>query len=122
MSGEHGHGGPPPGEAPRWLDDPANLRKLTRGFFGFAALVFLLDVVFFFVHKHASFGGEHGEAHGLQAVETWFGFYSLYGFLGIVLLVVGAVALRKLVMAPEDFYSRDYPESRDDADGGSHHG
>jgi len=125
MSGDHGHGGPPPGEAPRWLDHPANLKKLTRVFFGFAALVFLADVVFFFAHKHHAFGGEHGEPEGLQVVEGWFGFYSIFGFAGIVLLVVGAVGLRKLVMQPEDFYSRDYPETQDgdkDEDGGAHHG
>ena len=120
MSGDHGHGGPPPGEAPRWLDHPANLKKLIRGFFGVAALVFLSDVIFFFVDKHASFGGEHGEAHGLQKIETWPGFYSVYGLVGIVLLVVLSVGLRKLVMRPEDFYSKDYPESQDDEGGADH--
>lgn len=121
MSSAHEHGGPPPGEEPRWLDHPANLKKLTRGFFGFAAIVFLSDVIFFFARKHASFGSEEAPAQGIQKIETWPGFYSVYGLIGIVLLVVLSVGLRKLVMRPEDFYSKDYPESGDD-EGGTHHG
>jgi len=128
------HDGPPMyeqlGEEPRWLDKPQNLAKLTRGFFGVCALIFLLDVIFLFVHKHNSFEAEAKNGHEasvpegfLQSAESWFGYYSLYGFVAIVLLVVLSVGLRKLVMQPEDFYSRDY----DDPDAGgepgeAHHG
>ena len=128
MSNDHGHhGGPPPGEAPRWLDNPANIKKLTRGFFGVAALLFLADIVWFFAHKHATFGHETGERTTVQSMETWFGFYSIYAFVGIIVLVVLSVGLRQLVMQPEDFYSRDYPDPEDEFAGehgaeDKHHG
>lgn len=132
---DHPHaGGRPPGEAPRWLDEPANLKKLTFGFFGLCAVALLADVIFFFVHKHNSFqpldfvaseGSEHYHPSGVEVLETTFGFYSVYGFVAIVLLVVLSVGLRKLVMQPEDFYSRDYDEPEvdpsDHDDGGTHH-
>ncbi len=115
----HHHDGPPMyeqlGEEPRWLDKPANLAKLTRGFFIACAVIFLVDIAFFFKHKHSSFEAEAiGQSEGsvpdgfLQSAESWFGYYSLYGFVAIVLLVVLSVGLRKVVMRPEDFYSRDY--------------
>jgi len=117
---EHPHaGGLPPGEAPRWLDHPANLMRLTVGFFGTCAVALLLDGIFFFVHKHSSFqpldfvpeaGHEHFHPNGVEALETTFGFYSVYGLVAIVLLVVLSVGLRKLVMRPEDYYSRDYSD------------
>ena len=134
------HHGPPMyeqlGEEPRWLDKPQNLKRLTRWFFATCALVALLDVSFFLLHKHNSFeaeavGGSEGSVPEgfLQSVESWFGYYSLYGFVAIVLLVVLSVGLRKLVMQPEDFYSRDYGDpdaSEADAErgdaGGAHHG
>lgn len=126
MSHDHG---PPPGEAPRWLDDPANVKKLTRVFFGLAAFLFVADVVWFFVHKHATFFHDTPDQRTtVQDMETWFGFYPIYAFVGIVVLVVLSVGLRKLVMAPEDFYSRDYPDPDDEfagdghEKGGHHHG
>ena len=128
MSHDHG---PPPGEEPRWLDDPANVRKLTIGFFAVAALLLVADVMWLFVHKHATFFHDDPDARTLaQDAELWPGFYPLYSFVGIVLLVVLSVGLRKLVMRPEDYYSRDYadPDSEfgDSAEGAKpgegHHG
>ncbi len=133
MSDHLHHGGPPPGEAPRWLDKPDNLKKLIRGFFGVCAITFLADIAFFFFHKHSTFQPaewvktaeeEHFHLTGLaENAESFFGFYSVYGLLGIILLVVLSVGLRKLVMKPEDFYSRDYNEPEEDAkQGEANHG
>ena len=95
------------GEKLHIWDNPRNVRTLIRGFFVLAGLVFLLDIWFVFEHKHASF--EHGEL----PIETWFGFYSVYGFVSCVLLVmVSKYLLRPVVIRPEDYY--DHPsKSRD---------
>lgn len=103
------------GEEPRWLDKPENQRKVTRGFFLACAVVFLLDAIFLVVHKHNSFESKISEPEGLlQASESWFGYYSLYGLVSIVALVAVSVGLRKLVLAPEDFYARDYADASPD--------
>jgi len=122
---DHHNAGPPAGEALRWLDHPENVKRLTKGFFVLCAVTFLLDVAFFFVHKHNSFESSTSEPEGLiQSAESWFGFYSLYGLVAIVLLVVLSVVLRKVVMRPEDYYSRDYDEPADagDDEQEAHHG
>ena len=46
-----------------------------------------------FIHKHGPF-----------AIEHWWGFYGIYGFVGCVFLVLAAKELRKLVMRREDYY------------------
>ena len=131
MSDHTHHGGPPPGEAPRWLDSAANIKLITKVFFGLYAVAFAADAIFFAKHKHSTFqpaewtpaaDGEHFHPEGIHALETTFGFYSVYGFIAIILLVVLSVGLRKLVMQPEDFYSRDYNEPADDESGEEHHG
>ena len=134
MSDHTHHGGPPPGEAPRWLDHPANIKLITKIFFVLCGIFFLADAIFFAYHKHSTFQpaewtpaveGEHFHPEGIHALETTFGFYSVYGFIAIVLLVVLSVGLRKLVMQPEDYYSRDYDEPADDENGDNeeqHHG
>lgn len=112
MSHDHG---PPPGEAPRWLDDPAHVKLITRIFFGCAALLFVADVIWFFAHKHATFSHDAPDERTLvQDMELWFGFYPIYAFVGIIVLVVLSVGLRKLVMRPEDYYSKDYPDPEDE--------
>lgn len=125
MSHDHG---PPPGEEPRWLDHPANVRKLTIGFFAVALLFLLADVVWFFVERHATFHYEDPiNRTAVQETEHWPGFYTLYSVVEIVVLVALSVLFRKFVMRPEDYYSRDYqdPENEftkgaDDAKGVNH--
>jgi hypothetical protein len=95
---EHKTNSPGASEKLHIWDDPRNVRTLIRGFFVLAGLVFLLDIWFLFVHKHASF--EHGEL----PIETWFGFYSVYGFVSCVLLVVVAKQLRRILMRDENYY------------------
>jgi hypothetical protein len=55
-----------------------------------SAVLVALDLL---VHRHTEHPWEH-------VVE----FYPLYGFVGIVILVLAAKGLRRLVMRPEDYY------------------
>jgi hypothetical protein len=73
-----------------WLDEPRNVTKIYRGLWGVGILLVLLDLV---VHRHAE-----AEFDGV------FGFYSLYGFVACVALVLTAKLLRRGVMRPEDYY------------------
>lgn len=79
-------------EKKHWLDRSANVTLLYRGMWILGVLLLLVD---FFPHKH--------EAFGFAETVT---FYGVYGFAGIVVLVFGAKALRRLVMRSEDYYER----------------
>ncbi len=80
---DHGQGG-------GWLDDPRNVDRLLRVFYVLCALTIAAELL---IHKHA----EH-------PAESWFGFHGLYGFAGIVVLVLLSKLLRRLVMRSEDYY------------------
>ena len=75
-----------------WLDSAQNVTLLYRALWVVGVLLLLVD---FFPHKHEAFG----------FAET-LGFYAIYGFVGIVVLVLGAKALRRVVMRREDYYER----------------
>jgi len=75
-----------------WLDDARNVNRLVKVFYAICAVVLVLDV---FVPKHGPF-----------AVEHFFGFYSFYGFLACVVLVLIAKQLRRVLMRSEDYYDR----------------
>lgn len=77
----------------RGLDDPRTVTRIVRGLAVLCALLVLADL---FYVKHPHF-----------AVEGWFGFYPVYGFLGSVALVLSAKELRKLLRRDEDHYERD---------------
>lgn len=78
-------------EKPGVFDNPHNVRRLLQGFY---VCVVLLLVVDLFYHKHAIF-----------AWEGFFGFYSVYGFVACVILVILAkYVLRPMVMRQEDYY------------------
>lgn len=86
-------------EKKRFLDDPANVTRLWRGFVAACVAVAALDLLGMFDflwHRHVSL-----------FVEGLPGFYPLWGFLGISLLIVLAKVLRQLVMRPEDYYGDD---------------
>ena len=82
-------------EAPRFLDRPANQRRLRRVFYVLCAALAGLDLV---VHRHA----EH-------AWEGAFAFHAGYGFVACVVLVLAAKRMRRLLMRREDYYE---PSSR----------
>jgi len=97
----HGHGpghGPPPGEEPRWLDDPANVKKIIRVFWASCVVLLIPDVLegiglVHFKHAHEGFWW-----------ENWVGFFAFYGFVACVVLVLIAKQMRKVIMRDEDYY------------------
>lgn len=76
-----------------WLDDPANVKKLWRGFLAVLALTVIAGA---FVDLHPHF-----------EIEKWFGFYAIYGFLACFLMIVGAKALGLFLKKPDSYYARD---------------
>jgi uncharacterized membrane protein len=75
----------------RWLDDRRNVKKIIRGLFAVCAVVALLDLAPYKHHLHFDF-------------EYWPGFFSIFGFVACVFLVLAATQLRKVVMRDEDYY------------------
>lgn len=90
MSAEHR---PVPGERAHFLDKPENVRWLFRAFYALCALLVAADLV---THRHV-----------VHPWERLLAFYPLYGFVGIVVLVILAKLLRRAVMRPEDYYDAD---------------
>ena len=83
-------------EPPRFLDRPANLRRMRRVFYALCAALVALEVI---VHRHA----EH-------AWEGVFAFYAVYGFVACVVLVLAAKQMRRVLMRRVDYYA---PRDRD---------
>ena len=74
-----------------WLDDSRNVNKIVYAVYAVCALFLIIDPL---IHKHGPF-----------AIEHWFGFYGIYGFVACVALVIAAKEiLRRLLMRPEDYY------------------
>ena len=103
MSAPHGSGHPErqvplsprarmkePGEPPGMWDKKENVSRLLGVLYAVCAVLVVLDLV---VDRHSEHPWEHVVA-----------FYPLYGFVGIVVLVLAAKGLRRLVMRPEDYY------------------
>ena len=88
-------------EPKRWLDDPANIKKLIRAFLVLCGLLLIIGFVFQFFGEHDGHGHER-----IFAAEGWFIFYPLYGFLAYVALVFLSKGLRKVLMRDEDYYDR----------------
>ena len=77
-----------------WLDDKKNVDKICYALYTVCAVVALAD---FFPYKH----------HLHFDFEYWPGFYSIYGFVACVALVLAATQLRKVLMRDEDYYDGD---------------
>lgn len=75
------------------FDKPENLKRLLWIFHGICAGLFLIDVVF---HRHV-----------IHPWETLFGFYSVFGFVACVALVLTAKEMRKVLMRKDDYYNDD---------------
>lgn len=86
-------------EKKRYLDEPANVKRLWRGFVAVCAAIAALDILGLLGlgwHRHVSLFFE-----GLP------GFYPFWGFVAITALIVLAKQLRKIVMRAEDYYDAD---------------
>jgi uncharacterized membrane protein len=82
--------GPPPGEEPRFLDKPENVRRLLWVLYAICAVLVVAE---FIAHPH--------DYHPWERLPA---FYPIYGFLGIVVLVLLAKQLRRVVMRDEEYY------------------
>lgn len=90
----HSHPTPPSDGKRYWLDRKENVDKVVKVVYAICALLFAID---FLVPKH-------GE--GPFAIEHWYGFYGIYGFVACVGLVLAAKQLRRVLMRGEDYYDR----------------
>ncbi len=84
------------------FDDPKNVKRLLRGFYGFCIALFLIDIIDFALRKTHLGHVRHVE-RGWEGLP---GFYAIYGFVACVLLVVIAKQIRKVLMREEDYYDR----------------
>ncbi len=75
-----------------WLDEP---RNVTKAYYGLWIACVLLISIDLFLHRHEDF-----------EFATLFGFHGIYGFVGVVALVLAAKQLRRLLMRNEDYYER----------------
>lgn len=73
-----------------WLDDLRNVNKIVYALYAVCGLLLVIDPL---IHKHGPF-----------AIEHWFGFYGIYGFVACVALVLAAKELRRILMRSEDYY------------------
>jgi hypothetical protein len=73
-----------------WLDKPGSADKVYWAVCILCAALFFADA---FYEQHPNF-----------EVETWFGFYALFGFVFSVGLVLIARELRRILMRKEDYY------------------
>ena len=85
----HGEGGAPDERQHVW-DKPRNVKLLFNVFYALCAIVVVLDLVI-----------TREEHHDW---ERFLEFYPLYGFAGIVVLVLIAKLMRRVLMRPEDYY------------------
>ena len=73
-----------------WLERPGSIKKLFLSLLVVSAILILADLAY---HKHAHY-----------AVEEWFGFYAIFGFIAYSLIVGAGWIWRRLVMRSEDYY------------------
>ncbi|MDH3596674.1 MAG: hypothetical protein OEU09_05265 [Rhodospirillales bacterium] len=75
------------------FDKPENVKRLLWIFYAICAGLFLIDAVF---HRHV-----------IHAWENLFGFYSVFGFVACVVLVLVAKEMRKVLMRKDNYYDDD---------------
>ena len=78
------------GERKRWLDYPANVRKVYFSVWIACAVLLGLELL---IEKHVE-----------TEVERWFGFHGFFGLVACVGLVLAAKLLRRVISRPENYY------------------
>ena len=73
-----------------WLERRGSIKKLFVALLVVSGLLILADLVY---HKHAHY-----------AIEEWFGFYAIFGFIAYLLIVGASWLWRRVVMRKEDYY------------------
>ncbi len=88
------HHGAPPGERPRWLDEPKNIDRMFWILVGLCVFLVAIDVgLFFFSPRKAHWDWEKIP-----------GFYGAFGFAAFWCIVLIGKHLRKLLKRDEDYY------------------
>lgn len=72
------------------LGDPKNIRRVRIALYVLCTISLIAEI---FIHRYVD--------HPWEALP---GFYSLYGFVACVLLVLVAKEMRKVIMRREDYY------------------
>ena len=75
------------------FDNPRNVSRVVRGLYLVCIVLVLLDFV---VHRHVT-----------VEWESFPGFYSLFGFIACVAIVLISILLRKILGRREDYYDVD---------------
>ena len=81
------------GERKYLFDKPENVRLFFRLIYAACGVLLLLEFVI--------------QRHPTHPWDGLWGFYPIYGFVGITFLVLAAKVLRKVVKRPEDYYDAD---------------
>ena len=89
-------------ERERFLDRRENVQKVLRTLYAICAFLLLIDLVNFVLQQLEVADWRHA----YRVWEEFPGFYTIYGFVACVLLVLGAKQLRRVLMRGEDFYDR----------------
>ncbi len=79
-------------DQPSLFEKPKNVTRILRGFYALCAAIFLCDLVY---HRHV-----------IHPWENLIGFYSFFGFIACVVLVLAAKEMRKVLMRDEHYYDR----------------
>lgn len=84
------------------FDNPENVKRLLKIFFGSVILLLVVDVAYIYLSKAHVI-----HAHVNYKWEEYFGFYAFFGFVACVILVlVSKYILRPLVKREEDYYDK----------------
>ena len=88
------------------FDNPRNVNRLLYTLYVICIILFSLD---FIIHRHIS-----------NTLENIWGFYSIYGFVGCVVLVLVAKWMRTFLMRNEDYYTKHESLDKNVLDSGEH--
>ena len=89
-------------ERERFLDKPENVQKVLRTLYSICALLLLIDLANFALTQLEIADWRHA----YRVWEAFPGFYTVYGFVACVLLVLIAKQMRRVLMRGEDYYDR----------------
>ncbi len=92
--GGEGGGGRESDQRRHVWDKPENVKLLFSVFYALCVILVVLDPLLGLVI----------DRHRDHAWESWPAFYPIYGFFGIVVLVLIAKLMRRVLMRPEDYY------------------
>jgi hypothetical protein len=82
------------------FDNPRNVDRLLKFFFGSVILLLVLDAGYLLLSKNHVI-----DQHAVFRWETWWGFYAFFGFVACVILVlISKYVLRPLVKRKENYY------------------